>query len=253
MFFIFSKLLSFAIAPLTWIFALLVWAIFTKQALKRRKLLISALLVLYFFSNSFLLNLVMRNWEIAPKKHNELSSYDAGIVLGGMLWYDKEFDRMQFTRSTDRVMQAVDLYKRGIIKKIVFTGGSGSILHQDMKEGKYAEQFLLNLGIPATDILIESESNNTRENAVFTQKLLAQKMPAAKCLLITSAFHMRRSIGCFNKVGMQFDYYSTDRYSGPYKLEFDYLLIPSSLAFEEWKMLIHELVGYVVYKISGYA
>ena len=75
-----------------------------------------------------------------------------------------------------------------------------------MKEGKYAEQFLLNLGIPAADILIESESNNTRENAVFTQKLLTQKMPAAKCLLITSAFHMRRSIGCFNKVGMQFDY-----------------------------------------------
>ena len=120
MLFIFSKLLSFLIAPLTWIFILLVWAILTKQALKRRKLLISALLVLYVFSNSFLLNLVMRNWEIAPKKHNELSSYDAGIVLGGMLWYDKEFDRMQFTRSTDRVMQAVDLYKRGIIKKIVF-------------------------------------------------------------------------------------------------------------------------------------
>ena len=92
------------------------------------------------------------------------------------VYVNKNLDLFEFALNFER-MKIFKYYfphnnSDTIIKKIVFTGGSGSILHQDMKEGKYAEQFLLNLGIPSADILIESESNNTRENAVFTQKLL---------------------------------------------------------------------------------
>ncbi len=195
----------------------------------------------------------MRLWELNARKYETLKTYDAGIVLGGMLWYDQEFDRLQFSRSTDRVIQAIELYKKGYIKKIVFTGGSGSILHQDKKEGVYARRFLLTMGIPELDIIIESESNNTRENAVFTKQVLEAQLPNGNFLLITSAFHMRRSLACFAKVNMPMEYYCTDRYSGPRKFEFDYLFIPTSQAFEEWKMLIHEIVGFLVYKISGYA
>ena len=215
--------------------------------------MILSISLLYIFSNAFLQNEVMRLWELKPRKYQELKVYDAGIVLGGMLWYDKEFDRLQFTRSTDRAVQAIELYKRGIIKKIFFTGGSGSILHPDMKEGIFAKRFLITMGIPEQDILIENESNNTRENALFTKRIIDKEIPDGKFLLITSAFHMRRSLGCFEQVGMKPDYYTSDRYSGPRKFEFDYLFMPNSQAFEEWKMLLHEIVGYVVYKISGYA
>jgi uncharacterized SAM-binding protein YcdF (DUF218 family) len=232
---------------------LLLTALLSKNVKKKRIFLLSSVILLYVFSNGFLQNEVMRLWELKARKYQSLNTYDAGIVLGGMLWYDQEFDRLQFSRSTDRVVQAIELYKKGYIRKIVFTGGSGSILHQDMKEGVYAKRFLLTMGIPEEDILIESESNNTRENAVFTKELLDKEIPQGKFLLLTSAFHMRRSIACFENVGMQLEYYSTDRYSGPRKFEFDHLFIPNSQAFEEWKMLIHEIVGFCVYKIAGFA
>lgn len=253
MFFILSKVLSFIIAPLTWIFVLLLLALFAKNAKRKRTFLIFSIALFYIFSNAFLQNEIMRLWELKPHKYEDLKVYDAGIVLGGMLWYDKEFDRLQFTRSTDRAVQAIELYKRGIIKKIFFTGGSGSILHPDMKEGIFAKRFLITMGIPEEDILIENESNNTRENALFTKQIIDTAIPNGKFLLITSAFHMRRSLGCFEKAGLKVDYYSTDRYSGQRKIEFDYLLMPNSQAFEEWKMLIHEMVGFVVYKIMGFA
>ncbi|MGZ4118990.1 MAG: YdcF family protein, partial [Bacteroidia bacterium] len=69
---------------------------------------------------------------------------------------------------------------------------------------------------------------------------------------ITSAFHMRRSLGCFNKVGIATVPYSTDRYAGPRKFEFDYLFIPNSSVMNDWNTLIHEIIGYITYKISGY-
>jgi uncharacterized SAM-binding protein YcdF (DUF218 family) len=71
-------------------------------------------------------------------------------------------------------------------------------------------------------------------------------------LLITSAFHMRRSLGCFEKVGFNVAPYSTDRYSGERKYIFDHLFIPSASVLEEWNLIIHEWIGYMTYYFSGY-
>ncbi len=167
--------------------------------------------------------------------------------------YDEEFDRLQFQRGADRLLQAIELYKRGFIKKIIFTGGSGVIFHPDDKEGTYAKRYLLTLGIPETDFLIENESRNTHENAVLTKQLIDQKNIKGDYLLITSAFHMRRSLGCFEKSGIIATPYSTDRYSGPRKFEFDHLFLPSVSALYNWNNLLKELVGFITYKIMGYA
>ncbi len=253
MFFILSKLLSFLIAPIIWIVALIIWALFTKNNQRKKKLLIVAAALILIFSNAFLFNEVMGAWELQTKKYEDLKEYDVGIVLGGMMAYDGEFDRIMFMRGTDRLMQAIELYKKGYIKKILFSGGSGSIIRQDMKEGIYAKRYLLTLGIPETDILIESESNNTRENALFSKEIL-EKQPGGKSyLLITSAFHMRRALGCFHQVGLDPDYYSTDRYSGMRAWVFDNLFIPNISSLQQWHMLIHEVIGFLVYKIAGYA
>jgi uncharacterized SAM-binding protein YcdF (DUF218 family) len=161
-------------------------------------------------------------------------------------------DRAQFFRGVDRLIQAIELYKRGVIKKIIFTGGSGRLLHPEMKEGKYINRYLLDMGIPQEDFLIESESQNTHENALFTKTLLDQNNIKGDFLLITSGFHMRRSIGCFNKVGIVATPYSADPHSGPRKFEFDYLFIPAVTMMNEWDNLIHEVVGYITYKLVGY-
>jgi uncharacterized SAM-binding protein YcdF (DUF218 family) len=191
-------------------------------------------------------------WEIPATKYEELNTYETGIVLGGMVQYDRDFDRLQFSGSSDRLLQAIELYKRRKIKKIFFTGGSGSILHADIKEAPLVKRYLLTIGIPEEDIIIESESKNTRENAVNTRHIIDSLSLKGPFLLVTSAFHMRRSLGCFKKVGLDVVSYSTDRYSGKPMFVFDNLFIPSTQALEDWDLLLHEVTGYWVYHVSGY-
>jgi uncharacterized SAM-binding protein YcdF (DUF218 family) len=252
MFFILSKILAFLITPLVWIIALLIWAVFAKEETRKKKLRRTALVLILLFSNSFIFDEAARAWEIPATPFKEVKKYKYGVLLGGMSAYDPAMSRAQFYRGADRLIQAVELYRMGLIKKIVFTGGSGRILHPEMKEGNYINRYLLYMGIPKEDVLIESESQNTRENALFTKKMLDEKNIKGEMLLITSAFHMRRSLGCFRKAGMTVDPYSTDRFSGPRKFEFDYLFIPNLSAMNDWDTLIHEMVGYVTYKVFGY-
>ena len=252
MFFIFSKLLAFIITPLVWIIALFFVSAFSKNELRKKKCFRWALGLTLLFSNSFIFDVCVRLWEIPATPYETLKTHDVGIVLGGMSQYDPTLGRAQFFRGVDRLIQAVELYKRGSVKKIIFTGGSGSIAHPEFKEGNYVNRYLLIMGVPQKDFLIESESQNTRENAVFTKQLVEKEKINGSYLLITSAFHMRRSLGCFKKVGMTVDPYSVDRYAGPPKYDFDYLFIPNASTMNDWNNLIHEIVGYLTYKVSGY-
>lgn len=254
MFFILSKLLQFLIDPFVWIFVLLLISFFARDYdLKRRAIRWTVILTI-FFSNSFIFSEFSRAWETPATHYDSLKVYDAGIVLGGMLTYDKEYDRIQFNRGTDRLLQAIELYKKGIIKKVVFTGGSGSISHPEIKEGPLVERYLLTLGIPREAFLIEGESNNTHENAVFTKALLDEKKLEGEFLLITAAFHMRRGSACFEKVGIKTAPYSADRYVSQYRnFTFDHLFMPHVTTIDNFRNLIHEIVGFVVYKVVGYA
>jgi uncharacterized SAM-binding protein YcdF (DUF218 family) len=252
MFFILSKILAFIITPIVWIVVFLFISHFSKEEKQKRRYLILGLFVTVFFSNAFIFNSFMHLWEVPATPYKELGTYEAGIVLGGMSVNDEELGRPQFFRGVDRLIQAVDLYKRGIIKKIIFTGGSGRILEPDMKEGVYLKDYILKMGVKEEDLLLESESNNTHENAAFTKTLLDTQKISGKLLLITSAFHMRRSLGCFKKQGIWTEPYSTDRFSGPSKFEFDYAFIPDVSALSGWTGLIHEVIGFITYKVKGY-
>ena len=253
MFFALSKLLAFIITPALWIITILGIAVFTKNETRKRKFLCWGFGLLLFFSNTFIFNEFIHPWEIPATETSALKKYEIGIVLGGMSVYDERMDRVQFYRGVDRLLQAVELYRKGYIKKIIFTGGSGRLLHPEMKEGKYLKRYLNYFNIPETDFLMESESQNTHENATMTKAIIEKEHLTGNVLLITSAFHMRRSLGCFRKVGIIADPYSTDRYSGKRKFEFDHVFIPDISALEGWSNLIHEVTGFVIYKIMGYA
>lgn len=238
--------------PIIWIVGLLVWAYYSKDPARKRKRYIWAVVLLLFFSNSFIFDECSRLWEVPATSLAETDACQYGIVLGGMSVYDPEMNRAQFYRGVDRLLQAVELYRLKKIKKIIFTGGSGRILHPEMKEGNYINRYLLYMGIPREDFIIESESQNTRENATMTDSVVVHDQLKGPFLLITSGFHMRRSLGCFRKVGLEVKPYSTDRYAGPRKWEFDYLFIPNASAVNDWSTLIHEIVGYVTYRMMGY-
>lgn len=252
MFFILSKILSFIIHPVTWIFVLLLFTVITKNE-KRKKWAIITLVVFYIFSNEFLFCEVMRSWEEPRKKMDDLAMYDVVIVLGGMITFDSDFERMQANRGIDRSLQGLLVYKKGKAKKLFISGGSGSLQFPDMKEASILKNYLTQIGIPEQDILIESESKNTYENAFFTKKELERLgLHNSKLLLVTSASHMYRAKKCFEKQGLMVDSYSADVVAGPRKFVFDHVFLPNGNTLNDWYNLLHELLGVVIYKIMGY-
>lgn len=213
---------------------------------------IAGMVVLLLFSNRFIHNQVMMAWEIEAVAEPAPKTYDAIIVLGGFSTYNEEFDRINFTNSSDRFMQGLVLVKKRVAPFMIVTGGSGSITYADHKEGDRVKTYLQNIGFPDSLYMVESESKNTYENAVETAKILKEKFPNGKFLLVTSGYHMRRSIGCFAEQGLNCDPYSTDMHGGPGRFSLDYFLLPDVQILSEWNLLFHEWVGCISYNIQGY-
>lgn len=255
MFFVISKVLAVLLSPLVWIYLLVVWAFFAKRRIAAKRILVAALLVFYFFSNGFIAEEALRLWEMNTFSVSaDEKKYDVGIVLsGGLIDYDESTNKLVYGRSSDRIMQALKMYNTGVIGKILISGGSGNLLNPEYNESILMRRFLLNSGIPGTDIIIDPDSRNTHENAMETKKILDEHFPDGQYLLFTSAMHMRRASACFIKEGVAIDFYSTNNIVMKRKRSFGFLFLPSALSIYQWESLIHEITGYVVYRIAGYA
>jgi uncharacterized SAM-binding protein YcdF (DUF218 family) len=254
MFFVLSKILHFLIMPLSWVTAILLYAVFTRKNSRKPKLVVVAFLMLYLFSNSFLFNEAVGLWEVRATNQDSLKNkpYSAVIVLGGLSFWDYHLKRIQFNRSADRILQALDVYEKGIAKTLIISGGSGSLSKPEEKESIFIKEYLKIIGYRDEEILIEPNSRNTHENAVETKKMLDSLQIKAPYLLVTSGYHMRRAEACFRKQGMAVDTYSADRCAGERKFYPDNLFIPNAGVLSAWDMLLHEWIGYVMYKLSGY-
>lgn len=254
MFFVISKVLAFILTPLTWVLAIFVLAFFTKRDKKRKRLVLIGILCIWFFGNGFIADEFMRIHEPDTKLMGELKGpYDAGIVLGGgMISNDTRNGIATFRQNTDRILQAVDLYKKGIIHKIMISGGAGQLTYRDMLEAPLLRNYLITIGIPKQDILLDSLSDNTYENAINSAKILNDSFPSGSFLLITSASHMARAAACFRKAGLSVDTFPVDFNSGNRRWTFYHMFIPQTDSFVLWNEMIHEWTGYIIYAIAGY-
>lgn len=254
MFFFLSKVLSFLVMPFTIVCGLFLAAAFVKRFELKKKLLISGFALLLFFSNEFIANEAMMLWEVPVTPLLELKkNYEFGIVLTGMTKHDVgPNDRVYFNCSADRVTHTVQLYKLGKLKKILVSGGSGRLDAPEAKEAFEVVSALKLMGVPEDVILIESESRNTHESAEAVKKMLGNSIDPSECLLITSGYHLRRSISCFKKVGLNMNTFSVDFRSHRRKYAFDILFVPKIEAFGTWNILVKEWVGMVAYKTAGY-
>ena len=145
------------------------------------------------------------------------------------------------------------MYHKGRVNKICITGGSGSIKHPNHREAAYIKAYLKTIEVPNSNIIMENSSRNTYENAVFTKRILDSLGFKGSILLVTSSFHMRRSLAIFKKAGYQnVTPFVTNKFTGIRKFEFDYCLIPNAEAVTACNTILHEIVGYVIYKAKGY-
>jgi uncharacterized SAM-binding protein YcdF (DUF218 family) len=250
MFFILSKTLFYILMPATWLLVLLVWAIYVPA--KRKKLLVAATILFLLFSNAYVANKLLYLWEYQPVPIKTLPHYKLAVVLTGVTNYGQEpSDRVYFNRGADRILHPLHLYRIGKIDKILITGGETPAEDTTLNESLQLRQVLLYAGVDSNDIVIEPKALNTRENAALSAPLIQQLVGNERVLLVTSAFHMRRSLGCFAKVGVQCDPFPVDFYvtNSTFNLA---LFFPTAKAFNHWETLTHEVLGYVVYTLMGY-
>ena len=246
--FIFSKILSFAVDPFFWIIILLLLALFAKKKYRRPRYLVSALILTFVFSSSPIYKITFDYWKI--KQDITYQKFDAGILLGGMISLSSSDENILFNEYNDRLLNTLELFHKGIIKKIIITGASGS-LSSDLKEADIIKSFLIRIGVPREKIIVENQSKNTHENAIYTELTCKElEMDKYSFLLITSDYHMRRSLSCFKKTGLNITPFVKE--SDEFHFDLEYLIVPQTSVLFKWKVLFHEIVGYFMYKLMGY-
>ncbi|MFD2937219.1 YdcF family protein [Spirosoma flavum] len=268
MFYFFSKTITYLFTPAGWLVTALLLAFFVKRTHYRRRLIGIALGVFWLFGNPFLMNELALWWEypIQPKPFVSTNSVERVAILltGGMSNAMKEIPasltqatnpRFLLGREADRAGQALYLYKIGAVQKILISGGIGNLPFQPESvddEGQMTARFLIVAGVRPADIVFESKSRNTHENAVFSAPLLRQRFHTNQCILVTSAWHMRRAIACFQKAGVVVTPFPGSFLSGRRSFAPGEWLLPHEEAFFNSYYLIREVVGYATYKAVGY-
>jgi len=251
-FFLLSKVLDLVLLPALWLVALLLWALWSG----RRGPLRAALLLTLIGTNNALVNEALLAWEVPPVGLSSIAPADAALLLTGVTNAEKSpHDRVYLARGADRFTHALWLWRAGRVRRIVISGGYGNLGAPAAGQPTEARELrtLLRLsGVPDSAIWLEERSRNTRENALFTRDLLARHPDVRSLVLVTSAFHERRALGCFQRVGLRpqvfpADFRSTDRRAGP-----AYWLVPDADALARWSLLLHEIAGWVVYEVLGY-
>jgi uncharacterized SAM-binding protein YcdF (DUF218 family) len=252
-FFLLSKLLLVLFSPGAWLIALLIAALVAKPLGRwRSRWLWAAAVVLFLGGNNILVNLALQAWELPAVPLAAVAPVDAAVLLTGITADNAPHDRVYLSRGADRVTNALWLYRAGRVGRIIISGGTGSTDPRTTTEAAELATLLRLAGVPQRDLLLEERSRNTRENAQFTKALLAQHPDIKKLVLVTSAFHQRRALGCFAKVGLHpapfpADFRNTGLHGGPV-----FWLVPDVEALGRLSVLLHEMAGYVIYRVMGY-
>ncbi|MCX2575840.1 YdcF family protein [Pedobacter sandarakinus] len=244
--FILSKILIFFLKPIVWIAIIILLAAGLKK--HRKKFAIVACFLFFFFSNSFIVG-VITNWYEASYPPN--AKYDVGIVLGGYSAYNKKTKKIAFSWASDRLFQAISLYKEGKIDKILLSSGSANLLDTTIKEADLTVDFLHEIGLADSAIMVENMSRNTLENAKNSLAIIKRWKPDAKVLVITSAWHVPRARLIFDRFAKSsIDYYPTN-FSGKTDYELADFILPNAAALSAWELLLKEWVGYLVDRIRN--
>ena len=157
------------------------------------------------------------NWLILPLEmrfpvpHLTNRQVDGIIVLGGAVQERQTLAHAVLTINDagERIIAMADLARRYPAARVIFTGGAGQYSGAPKPEAEVIQQQLGTLGLKADRVVIESRSLNTFENAVFSKQMM-QPQPGETWLLVTSAWHMPRSVGIFRQANWEVLAYPVD-------------------------------------------
>ena len=217
-----------------------------------RRLVAAGLAVLLFFSFEPVGNALLRGLErSAPRTYRDDVAYDAVILLGGVVeraWVPGE---PAYNESVERLVVTYDLLRRDRARAVLVSGGVLDPAEPGLIEARALADQLVDWGISPDRVVVEPHSRNTHENAVESQRI-ASEHGWTRLLVVTSAFHMPRALGCFRAVGLTVDAlpvdyrsYDPSRFSGSW--------LPRANHLERSSMVLREWFGHGIYWLRGYA
>ena len=255
MFFVLSKTLGFLLLPTNFLIGIgFVGAIlmFTRFASLGRKLVIAAVLLLVICGLSPLGNLLLYPLEQRfPPWDASRGAPDGIIVLGGSIQADLSVAHGTpvVIGAPDRLIAAAALAHRYPHARILFTGGSAKLISNDAREADFAGAVFESLGIDKSRLIMERHSRNTLENAVFSKALVVPQ-EGERWLLVTSAFHMPRSVGLFRKAGFAVEPYPVDWRVGGRGDIFNFTNIAID-GLGRTDIGVREWMGLIAYRVTG--
>jgi len=179
---------------------------------------------------------------------------DAIVILGGG-FHGPSPSRPypQLTPGANRYWYGARLFHANRGDTIILSGGTNA---RNRAEGRITEaesgaRFLLDMDIPLQAMLLDTNAMNTRENAVNIAEML-ESHGLERFILVTSASHMRRSVGAFRALGLEpipaAGHFRVDRDRNPGWRRW----LPSESGAALGRVAFHELVGYKAYGMRGW-
>ena len=177
----------------------------------------------------------------------EPSKIDGIIVLAGAVRpsLTEQWHQPSLTDGAERMTGFVALARRHPEARLVFSGGVGK---GKLLEADVAKSFFEEMGLDTDRIVFERASQNTWQNATLSKALVAPR-PGETWLLVTSAFHMRRALGCFHKIGWSVQPWPVGFKSGRLMGESALGNAPQQLMFLDYAA--HEWIGLAAYSLLG--
>ncbi len=254
MFFSATKIINFVLNPGSLFLALLclgVLLMWTPWRRFARKLLTVTVLVILMAAV-----LPFGTWLAEPLENRfpvvrELPERIDGIIaLGGVVdqFVTRSRGQLSLGGAVERLTEFAAMARRYPDARLVYSGGSGDLFRQDIKEADVLGPFLETLGLDPARVILENRSRNTLENATETYKLVRPR-EGENWLLITSAVHMPRAVGVFRKAGWRVIPYPVDFNSTgdePFRLSFNMVSGLSGLAGG-----IYYWAGMAFYRLTG--
>lgn len=251
MFFVLSKLFSVVTDPTFWIVVCFVVSILVKKRLWKRITFIAGISLFVILGNGALISLVEQQWvRNVVKPLPSETVYEYALIQGGFGDFNPTTGKSQLFSEAERLIEPIRLYRLGRVRKLYITGDNTFSTFRFPESKQVFIAYLESLGVSANDIILEDVSLNTRQSAQRTKTILGEAFDGKNSLLVTSAIHMKRTIKCYRKAGINPLPFAT-AVPVPYKLDITNFGFGSYNLYR-WSNLIHEWLGIFTYRIAGY-
>lgn len=262
MFIFLSKFLPLLVYPVGLTCVLIILALILKKEAFRKIVIWLALIVLFVGGNRWVAMSLTRSLEQQYLPPQVYPSVEAIVVLGGGTEsYAPPRSGVELNGAGDRLVQAVRLYRKGVSTRILVSGGNITWLGgRPSTPADEMKEILLFMGVPEDSILIQPDSQNTYEDALYTAEML-DELGIQEIVLVTSAAHMPRSVGLFEEQGLEVIPSPAD-YSVPdYAWQELWLgdipsqlinIIPNAGSLSQTTSSLKEYIGWLVYRMRGW-